>query len=361
MAEVKSPLMNKGRDYWYDNIKAFLIISVVVGHFASGGTDAGFAIDGTWLTMLKKFIYVYHMPVFMMVSGRFAKSRINNDDWPKVFSRGLVPYFICQILMLMVCCVMDDTILSKNFTFLNPLYGMWYMMNVAVYTIFTAKVKDKKWLFPVSLAAALLVGFSFSILYGGFHRLVCYYPFFLFGYYTANVKFDFCKKPWFRVIAVLAFIAIAIYIFERGRYVNYSLLSMNKSYWYIARATKSTAVRVFINAIGRYIMAFVFFFITLGIMPTKKTFFSHIGKYSVYVYVLHLFIVIMLRDLDTRYKLLDALNTDWKVLLYLFGTVVLSFVLVSKPVRKLTQPLLEPNFDLTKVVRQLAGTYKESE
>ena len=361
MAEVKSPLLSKGRDYWYDNIKAFLIISVVVGHFASGGTDAGFGIDGNWLGILKKFIYVYHMPVFMMVSGRFAKGRINRDEWPKVISKVLVPYLICQILMLLVCSFMDDVILSRHFTFLNPMYGMWSMMNVAVYTIVTGKLKDKKWLFWLALAAALLVGFSFKILYGGFHRLVCYYPFFLFGYYTANFKFNFCKKPWFRILAALAFFAIAVYIFYRGRYVQYNLLSMNKTYWAIARATHSNAYRVCFNAVGRYIMAFLFFFIILGIMPTKKTFFSHLGKYSVYIYALHLFIVIALRDLDTRYKLLDALDTDWKVILYLLGTVVLAFILVSKPVRKLTRPLLEPDFDLVRVVRQLAGTSEKKD
>ena len=356
MADVKTPLNTKGWDYWYDNIKAFLIISVVVGHFASGGAGGGFGIDGTWVSMLKKFIYVYHMPVFMIVSGRFAKSRINNDDWPKVFSKVIVPYITCQLMMLIVCCVVKDEILAKSFTFLNPLYGMWYMLNVGVYTIITAKLKDKKWLFAVSLAAALLVGFCLSILYGGFHRMVCYYPFFLFGYYTAGMKFDFCKKPWFRTLAAVLFIALAAYIFIRGKYVNYSLLSMNKSYWYIAKATHTTVFRVFINAIGRYIMAFVFFFITLGIMPTKKTFFSDVGKYSLYVYVLHLYIVIPLRNIDSKYGILAVIDKDWEMVLFLLATVALSFILISKPVRTLTRPILSPNFDLSKAVRKLAGT-----
>ena len=358
MAEVKTPLKRE-RDYWYDNIKAFLIITVVIGHFASGGTGGGFGGETALLLMLKKFIYVFHMPVFMIVTGRFSKSRINNNDWPKVISKVIVPYIICQTLMLLVCSFMKDDIMSKNFSYLNPMYGMWYMLNAGVYTMFTARFKKFKWLFPVSLAAAILVGFGFSILYGGFHRMVCYYPFFLFGYYTANVKFDFCKKPWFRVLAALAFVAVAVYIFYRGKYVNYSLLSMNKTYWYIARATHSNAYRVCFNAVGRYIMAFLFFFIILGIIPTKKTFFSHLGKYSIYIYVLHLYIVIILRDLDSEYQLLKHLNEKWEIALFLLATVVLSFILVSKPVRKATQPFLEPNFDLARVVRQLAGTDKK--
>ena len=61
MAEAKSPLINKGRDYWYDNIKAFLIITVVIGHFASGGSGAGFGTGEDWLLLLKKFIYVFHI------------------------------------------------------------------------------------------------------------------------------------------------------------------------------------------------------------------------------------------------------------------------------------------------------------
>lgn len=361
MSEVKSPLLTKkdNRDYLYDNMKAFLIISVVVGHFASGGTDAGFGVDlelRNLITLLKKFIYIYHMPVFMMVSGRFAKSRINKDDWPKVISKVLVPYISAQILMLLLCCVVKDDILSKNFSFLNPLYGMWYMFNVAVYTIFTAKVKDKKWLFPLSVVVALGVGFALSILWGGFHRLVCYYPFFLFGYLTANVKFDICKKPWFRILAAIAFIAIAYYVFTRGKYINYSLLSINKSYWYIARTTHTSVLRVFVNAIGRYIMAFVFFFIILGITPSRKTVYSYIGQHSVYVYILHLFIVIALRNFDTDFKLLSHINTWWELVIYFGLTVVLSFILASKPVRILARPFLAPDFDLEKAVKRLAGT-----
>ena len=359
MSEVKSPLMKDNRDYLYDNMKAFLIISVVIGHFASGGTGAGFGVDAelhTLVTLLKKFIYVYHMPVFMIVSGRFAKSRINKDDWPKVISKVLVPYLSAQVLMLLLCCIVKDDILSKNFSFLNPLYGMWYMFNVAIYTMFTAKVKDKKWVFPVSLVIALSLGFALSILWGGFHRLVCYYPFFLFGYLTANVKFDICKKPWFRVLAAIAFIALAYYVFTRGKYINYSLLSINKSYWYISRATKASVLRVFVNAIGRYIMAFVFFFVILGITPSKKTIFSYIGQHSVYVYILHLFIVIALRNFDTDYKLLSHINTWWELGGYFILTVVLSFILASKPIRVIARPFLAPDFDLERAARKLAGT-----
>lgn len=364
MAEAKSPLLSKkeNRDYLYDNMKAFLIISVVVGHFASGGTGAGFGVDSelsTLITLLKKFIYVYHMPVFMIVSGRFAKSRINKDDWPKVVSKVLVPYLSAQILMLLLCCIVKDPILSKNFSFLNPLYGMWYMMNVAVYTIFTAKVKDKKWLFPVSLVVALGVGFGLSILWGGFHRLVCYYPFFLFGYLTANMRFDFCKKPWFRVLAVIAFAALAYYVFTRGQYINYSLLSINKSYLYISKATKTPIMRVFVNAIGRYIMAFVFFFVILGITPSRKTIFSYIGQHSVYVYILHLFIVIALRNYDTDYKLLSHINTWWELGAYFVLTVVLSFILASKPVRVMARPFLAPDFDLERAAKKLVGLDKK--
>ncbi len=360
MEKVQTPLKTKTWDYWYDNVKAFLIICVVVGHFASGGSGAGFGTGEDWLLNLKKFIYVFHMPVFMIVSGRFAKTRINTDDWPKVLSKVMVPYITCQVMMLLVCCIAKDSILSKEFSFLNPLYGMWYMMNVAVYTMLTAKLKDKKWLFAASLAAALLVSFGLSILYGGFHRLVCYYPFFLFGYYTSNMKFDFCKKPWFRVLATVVFFAIAVYIFIRGKYVNYSLLSMNKTYWFIARATNTTAFRVFINAIGRYIVAFMFFFIILGIMPTKKTFFSYIGKYSLYVYVLHLYIVIILRNIDTKYGILAYLDENWKVIAFLLASVALAFVLATKPVRKLTGMVLEPNFDLSRCVKTLAGTLNKT-
>jgi len=50
----------KFRDTFYDNLKFFLIVTVVVGHFVSPLTDSSKFCKSLFL-----FIYTFHMPLFV--------------------------------------------------------------------------------------------------------------------------------------------------------------------------------------------------------------------------------------------------------------------------------------------------------
>lgn len=349
-----SPLI-RPRDYWYDNAKAFLIVCVVIGHLANGI----FSTSKPWVVALQEFIYVYHMPAFMVISGRFAKKRIDRGDWVTVVSKVLVPYLIFQTLMLVVYSVMKAT--PEKFNYFSPLFGLWYFLNIAVYSLITPFLKKFKWLFPASLAAALLVGFGFGTLYGAFHRIVCFYPFFLFGYYTYKFDFSFCKKIPFRIVSYIAFALIGLYVLKNVKTVSFELLCMNKTYAFISNKYDWTMLETLGHTVLRYLFGFIGFFIVMGMMPTKKQFFSYIGIHSVYVYVLHCFLIVLLREFDEDYDILRVLTNKWLLLAYCFSGIPLSFILASKPVRSLTRYFVEPKFDLSKIVRFLAGTDKVKE
>ena len=356
---VNSPL-KKQRDYWYDNAKAFLIICVVVGHLANGT----FSTATNWVVDLQRFIYVFHMPAFMIISGRFAKKRVDTGDWATVISKMIVPYIIFQTAFLVLYSALNAT--PSKFNYFNPLFGLWYFLNVAIYTIFTTYLKKFRWLFPVSLVAAVLIGFGASTLYGGFHRIVAFYPFFLFGYYSAGMNLDFCKKIPFRVVCYVAFGCLGLYMLKHSLEHSWGLLCMNQNYTEIMRdMAKRGSDWNLIETVGhcilRYLVGFASFFMVMGMVPTKKWFFSYIGKYSVYVYVLHSILIVILRELDADYDLLRVLTNKWLLLAYCFSGVPLSFILASKPVRKLTAFFVEPNFDIKRVIKRLAGTDKVQE
>lgn len=347
--KVSTPLL---RDSHYDNVKAFLIICVFVGHLANGL----FSTTTWWVIALQNFIYVFHMPAFMVVSGRFAKKRIDTGDWPTVISKMVVPYIVFQTAFLVLFSALDAT--PSKFSYFSPLFGLWYFLNVAVYSIITTHLKRHKWLFPASIVAALVVGFCLHTLYGGFHRLVAFYPFFLFGYYTAGMKFDFCKKIPFRIFSYLLFVAIGLYVLynfkNKNGDISWNLLCMNKNYEDISELMGWSTAETLAHTALRYIMGFAGFFMVLGMMPTKKTFFSYIGKHSVYVYVLHCMFIIILRELDEDYNYLGVLTDKWRLLIYCFSGVPLSFLFASAPVRKLTKRFVAPDFDLKRIIKRLA-------
>lgn len=343
-----SPLLTKQRDYWYDNAKAILITAVVVGHLANGI----FSTSTPWVVALQKFIYVFHMPAFMIISGRFAKKRIDRGDWVTVINKLIVPYVVLQTLMLLLYSVMDYASTS-SFSYFKPLFGLWYFFTIAAYSLISPYIVKFKWALPLSLIVGLGVGFLPHTFYGGFHRIFCFYPFFLFGYYTYGSSFSFCKKIWFRIISVAVIIATGLFVLKYNKEVSFELLCMNKVYSFIADDVDTSIMGAFLMNVGRYAVGFLFFFFILGVTPSKKTFFSYIGTYSSYVYALHLFFIVFLRAVDADYDVLRILTNKWLLLAYCFSGIPIAFILASKPVRKLTRFFVEPNFDIRRIVQKL--------
>lgn len=346
--EINSPLLQKERDYLYDNAKAFLIISVVVGHLANGI----FSTSTDWVVALQKFIYVFHMPVFMIISGRFAKRRIDNNDWVTVINKIVIPYIVLQTMMLLLCSAMEYGNTS-TFSYFKPLFGLWYFFTIAIYSFISPYIVKYKWTLPLSFIVGLGVGFLPHVFFGGFHRIFCFYPFFLLGYYTHHYNFEFCKKIWFRIISVAAFVTIGLYVLNNNRDISFELLCMNKVYSFIAKDVDVSIIDAFVQNIFRYIIGILFFFFTLGITPSKKTFYSYIGTNSSYVYALHLFFIVFLRAVDERYDILRILTNNWLLLTYCLAGIPLAFILASKPVRKIARPFVEPKFELRKIMAQL--------
>lgn len=343
-----SPLLNKERDYWFDNAKAILITAVVVGHLANGI----FSTSTPWVVALQKYIYIFHMPVFMIISGRFAKKRIDRGDWITVINKLIVPYVVLQTLMLLLYSVMEYGSTS-SFSYFKPLFGLWYFFTIAVYSLISPYIVRFKWALPVSLIVGLGVGFLPNVFYGGFHRIFCFYPFFLFGYYSFGQDFSFCKKIWFRILSVAVIIATGLLVLKYNKSVCFELLCMNKVYEFVAKDVDTTILGAFLMNIARYLAGFLFFFFILGVTPSKKSFFSYIGTNSSYVYALHLFMIVFLRAVDADHDVLRVLTNKWLLLAYCFSGIPIAFILASKPVRKCTRFFVEPDFDIRRIIKKL--------
>ena len=66
---TQQPVISHTRDYHIDNIKGVLIFLVVCGHLISTLQDAG----STFAIGIRAFIYFFHMPGFIFMSGYLAK------------------------------------------------------------------------------------------------------------------------------------------------------------------------------------------------------------------------------------------------------------------------------------------------
>lgn len=75
--------MNKKRIEWIDISKGVAIICVVIGHVVSSYHESGMYLNNTWWNFIHQFVYSFHMPLFMLLSGVLYGLSSKNSDKPK--------------------------------------------------------------------------------------------------------------------------------------------------------------------------------------------------------------------------------------------------------------------------------------
>jgi fucose 4-O-acetylase-like acetyltransferase len=80
------------RDYLFDNLKFILIILVVFGHLIERYIN-----QSIYLKVIFINIYLFHMPLFIFISGYFTKS-IKSLSASKSIRQLIIPYIFFVIL-----------------------------------------------------------------------------------------------------------------------------------------------------------------------------------------------------------------------------------------------------------------------
>lgn len=308
--ERKLPLEQKERDYLFDNMKAILIIFVVMGHLVVNVCKQDAIFNAIY-----SFIYIFHMPVFVFITGYFSKNVQKCRD--VAVERYLVPYFVFCILLQV-----EDRILNigvgrnLGFNLLYPQWGMWYLIALFWWKLFIKDFVRIRFILPFSILIGLLSGFSREI--GSFlsiGRAVNLLFFFLLGYYCTKEKIEKLRKlP--KILGVVPIIITGlcayfmIYRFEWSRH----LLFMKRSYME-GSVKEEIIVRIMI-----YIVASLMIFALVRLCSNKKNAFTYIGTNSVSVYVIHLFIVKIIE------RFYDFSQAPWINLVLVFG---LSFLIAA--------------------------------
>lgn len=84
----------KEREIWADYVKAIAIYLMVLCHF-NLNSEIG-----------KQFIWIFHMPVFFLISGYFDKGLpFSMDILKKDFRTLIIPYFFFSVCNLTICWV----------------------------------------------------------------------------------------------------------------------------------------------------------------------------------------------------------------------------------------------------------------
>ena len=156
--------MSKERHHWLDVVKGIAIILVVMGHV--GSTYGREPVSNSFKT-IHAFIYSFHMPLFMSISGYLFSSSLLKDYKTTALSK-LVAYGIPYIFFSIVYWGMKalgEAFVNNSVSFRDlflipvfPLSFMWYLYALLIMTELSLVIgrRSKKTVMTVAIVCRII-------------------------------------------------------------------------------------------------------------------------------------------------------------------------------------------------------------
>lgn len=285
-AKTGSATPAPGRDARLDNAKFILIALVVIGHAIGPLRDYGPA------SALYYWIYFFHMPAFIMISGYLSRSF---DASPKRVEKLVlalaVPYLIFWTAHQAIYAV-DRGGPPETLSVLQPTYALWFLVALFVWRLSVPVWKRLRW--PV-LVAVLISVFGATASLGetlSLGRLVSFLPFFVLGLSLRREHFAYLDRLWVRIASVLVLGATAVLAVPISEHMSRSWLFWASSLTDrdIDPILPSLGLRV-----GFMVLALAMSFAVLALTPKQRTWFTGLGAYTLFVYLGHSVVIVILQ------------------------------------------------------------------
>ncbi|MEV4175139.1 acyltransferase family protein [Nonomuraea sp. NPDC049709] len=316
------------RDPFLDNVKFVLIALVVVGHSLVPTLSA----DSS--RALYIFIYTFHMPLFVLISGYLSRNFWNsNAKTNKLVDTFLVPYVIVEVGYAALRFGLGQ---KWSLTIIDPAWLNWYLLALLFWRLSTPVWKRMKYPVPVAIAIYLFAGFS--QIEGDFSmdRFFGLMPFFVIGLVMQPEHFEMLNRRWIKIVSVVTVLgaaAVAIYIAPRAPlgpfYYKNSFQDLDMSWW------MGLGVRA-----GLLVCALAMCFAVLALIPRGETWYSDLGTRTLYCYLLHGIPVLIAKD--QGWLELPWLHGPLGVLAISSSCFALAIVLCLPETRTVFKWVLEP-------------------
>lgn len=304
----------------FDNIKFFLITTVVIGHIIDFATGESSVYRGIFL-----FIYSFHMPVFIFLSGLFNK---NKNTKTKVIGFVFLGFAI-KMLFSMSGILIKGT---ASFKLLSDGGIPWFMFVMGIYylTSYILRDTDKRLVLVMTVLLACFVGYDSSIgNYLYISRSIVFYPFFVLGEMVSSEKVlevnrSILLKFLSAFIIVLWGIICLYNIFDI--YSLRLLFTGKNSFAVVGEALEKWGL---LYRLLCYAITFIVSFCIICLIPSRRIpLISSFGAKTVQVYFWH-WPVIMILD---KVGILDFMfRTPLGKLGAILTGIIITFVLSLRP------------------------------
>ncbi len=297
------PTVNSKRIALFDNVKGLLIVLVVLGHFMHPVHN-----DNEAMSAVFDVIYLFHMPLFIFVSGLFAKGawrdgRLNVD---RIIS-FLILGFAYQFLLLAITGILTP---ERMVMFTS---APWYLIGMAWWYLATPLFARLGPVRGMALAVCASFASGFLDLSDGFlaiSRSLAFLPYFALGYFATTDQVERVSKSRWLWSAVAAAALIALTRIVDAHAYDWFFQMVYGDNPYGPDALAGMAGKLVTMAI-----AAVFSLAVLRIVPHDACPLETLGIRTLQIYVLHRLIRAWLTFHTGFYDLPVVLDPVWGMVL----------------------------------------------
>ncbi|MCX5201219.1 acyltransferase family protein [Streptomyces sp. NBC_00237] len=332
MAKAARGQGGEGRDAYFDNAKYLAIVLVAVGH------SWPLVLSGSRTTeTLYMWVYVFHMPAFILISGYFSRSfDMKPRKLMRLVSSVVVPYVVFQTAYAVFFGVMGDERVPVRM--LSPWFLMWFLMALFFWRLLTPLFMAVRW--PVTLALLLAAGASavpgISEQLSA-QRILQFLPFFVLGLRLRPEHFRLVQRwsvRWASIPVCAVSMAFLYWVVPHVQldwvYRNHASQDMGQPWWVGMLMT-----------FAMFAAALVLTACFLAWVPRRRMWFTTLGAGTIGGYLLHGFVVRYAEYAGWAEKF--GLNTPLGRVVVTVGAVALVTVLCTPVVRKVLKPVTEPD------------------
>ncbi len=326
----------------WDNARWIAITLMVIGHGILkliAESDAAYAVY--------LFIYAFHVPIFVTVAGYFAKSGTPGGRQMKgVITNILLPYVIFETIWTIVHWLSGGTF---KLDYSSASWTLWFLLALAFWRVALPYLVLLRWPLAIAIAGSIGVGYFANVdsLFA-LSRTLGLFPFFVLGW---------SLRQWQVTGYWLSMRPAMLWRWRAGALALFALLAA--ACWFGGDVARDLQLRRFLLydesyahigypewwaggiRLGFMLLAFALVFAFLMLMPRRTTWFTGLGAATMYIYLLHSFVLYPIRESG----MLAGPQPWWVLPGMIVFCIALSVVLSMPFIRRVFRPLVEPRAD----------------
>lgn len=264
---------------------------VVYGHLIESALNRGGLVRDLYI-----LIYLFHMPLFVGVSGYLARQTF---QFRKVFIGVIVPYIFAELAYR----IFDYFLIGKFPSIFEPYWLLWFLVSLACWRLLLPIWMRLPFPLGIAVVASLVAGAFGEIGYPlSLSRTIYFFPFFVLGHQLSGRKLEDLNYRWWAVAALFTGVIAVTFIPD--------FYSMRWTYGSVGYDTQGVAkLPGAFMRLGHYVAAVLLGFAVLGLVPGRESFLTVIGANTLPIFIGHGFIVLAIRELgygNTPYILVSS-------------------------------------------------------